>query len=251
MKKDEVYSKSLDRIEDFRFDDTVADVFDDMISRSVPLYKDVQLATARLASRLVRSNSVVYDFGCSTGTSIEAMCGEISDPTVKFVGVDTSAPMLAKCSERLRRKGLEDRVTLIHDDLANVTPSNASVLVFNYTLQFFAPNHRQTVVKKMADSLEDSGALLMTEKVVHEMPRIQDSLTELYYDFKRDNGYSELEISQKREALENVLVPYTAGENCDLLKRSGFSEVEIYLKWYVFVSILAIKGNAAQPKTST
>ncbi len=243
-KTDKVYSEFLERVEEFRFDDRVANVFDDMISRSVPLYRDVQVATARLASRLVKSDSVIYDFGCSTGASIEAMCREIDDPSVRFIGVDTSAPMLAKCAERMDALGVSDRVTLIQDDLANITPSNASILVFNYTLQFFSPGRRAAVLAHMADSLENGGAVLMTEKVVHNMPRIQESLTELYYDFKRDNGYSELEISQKREALENVLIPFTAEQNCDLLRKSGFSEVEIYLKWYVFVSILAIKTAA-------
>ena len=240
-KRDSIYDEPISTVEDFKFDTQVAEVFDDMVTRSVPLYKDVQRATAALASRLAQPNTTVYDLGCSTGTSLVELCQVINDESIKFVGVDNSEAMLEQCKEKLTRLGLSRRVNLYCEDIANFAPKNASVVVLNYTLQFLAPESREAVVCEIHKHLLPGGALLLSEKVHHKDSRLQSALTELYYDFKRENGYSELEISQKREALENVLITYTAEENAELLKRCGFKNVEQYLKWYTFVSLVALK----------
>ena len=241
MSRDTIFSTRSTTLGDFAFDEQVAGVFDDMIHRSVPLYEEVQEASANLARAFVQPVSTVYDLGCSTGTTLIALCRAIEDTSIRFVGVDSSAPMLTRCREKLSAAGCEERVALIEADLLDVQTDEASVVLLNYTLQFFPPEKRLALLSAIYNKLRPGGILLVTEKVVHRQPELQKVLTALYYDFKRRNGYSELEISRKREALEDVLVPYSAQENTTLLHDAGFTTVEPYLKWFTFVSLIALK----------
>lgn len=239
--QDKVFSQPLDKISPFQFNETVASVFDDMISRSVPLYHEVQEITTRIAARFVQPGSSVYDLGCSTATSLIALCESLDDASVSFVGVDNSVPMLERAREKIVVEKLQDRISLVHDSIQSATLSNASLVLLHYTLQFLPPEDRPLLLKRIFDSLHIGGALLLTEKVSHPHPKMDKLLIDLYYDFKRYNGYSELEISQKREALENVLVPLSVEENLMLLNQAGFTCTDVIYKALNFTSILALK----------
>ena len=239
--RDQIFNERLETVSDFKFDAKVVSVFDDMISRSVPFYQEAQAASARLAKKLCGSGSVVYDLGCSTGTTLLRLANEIEDESIRFVGVDNSEPMLARCKEKLLAARANHRTELVLGDIAELIPKNASLVLFNYTLQFIPPEKRGSILSRIFHALNPGGALLLTEKIRHSEPLFDELMVDLYYDFKRDNGYSELEISQKREALENVLVPLTLQENFTLLKDAGFQKVELHLKWLNFASIVALK----------
>lgn len=240
-KEDKIYSQKLSEVKDFEFDEQVVEVFDDMISRSVPLYQDVQEATAELCAKICLPNSSIYDLGCSRGTTLIKIASRVKDNSVKLVGIDNSPAMVESCKQRLAGLGLTERITIHEAELEELQTSGASVVILNYTLQFIAPSKRQKIIAGIHRNLLPGGALIISEKVVHEHPLIDKLMVDLHQDFKRQNGYSELEIAQKREALENILIPNTTEKNLALIKSSGFSNVEVVLKWYNFVSLIAIK----------
>jgi len=246
--KDTVFRKPINQVKDFVFDETVASVFDDMISRSVPHYQEVQSATALIARKLYLPNSLIYDLGCSTGTTLlllsnaftDASTDTSTDTSVQIVGVDNSRPMLDICQQKLDACRLRGCcIQLVESNIEQFLPTQASVVIMNYSLQFIDPAKRLKVLTNICHSLIPGGAVVVTEKVAHNDPSMEELLTELYYDFKRRNGYSQLEISNKREALENVLVPWTLKQNISLLKNAGFRHVEVFLKWYNFASFVA------------
>jgi len=241
-KKDRVFAEPADRIPGFTFNAEVVNVFDDMVERSVPFYNEVQRMSAELAVSFVQSDSRVYDLGCSTGTTLIELSEAISDDSVRFVGLDNSAEMLERCRQKLAAQKLEDRCTLVNANLNDAFElKDASVVIMNYTLQFVRPLHRDALIRKVFDGLREGGCLLISEKIVGRHPLLNTLYIEKYYDMKRRHGYSELEISKKREALENVLIPYKTDENLELLKRNGFAAADVFFSWYNFASFLALK----------
>jgi tRNA (cmo5U34)-methyltransferase len=240
--QDKIFDSPVQRASGFQFDETVANVFDDMLERSVPFYREAQRMTVELARNFTQPGSVVADLGCSTGTTMALLCQAIPDPTVRVVGFDLSEAMLDKCRENLRRLGLAERCELRQQDLhQEFELGDASVVIMNYTLQFVRPLYRDTLIRSIFQALRRRGALLMSEKILSPDPLLNGLYIDLYYEFKRRNGYSELEIAQKREALENVLVPYKIQENIDLLQRNGFASADLFLRWYNFASFIALK----------
>ncbi len=239
--KDTLFAEPINEVKDFVFDHRVADVFDDMIERSVPKYDEVQFATAALASELALAGMAIYDLGCATGTTIIELCSRLGEKNVRIVGVDNSGPMLERCRSRLQESGLLERVTLIESDLQTIRLEQASVVIMNYTLQFLPVANRLPLVQHIYQSLVEKGALLLTEKVRSGDSKLDTIFTELHYHYKRERGYSALEIAQKREALERVLTPLTIEENLTLLASAGFRKHEIFLKWYNFCSLIAMK----------
>lgn len=246
MKKDTIYSEPLEAVQEFRFDDAVADVFDDMIPRSVPLYREVQASTARIIRDFAQPGSVVYDLGCSTGESLIRIARAFEHSTApptpmpKLVGIDSSPSMLRRCAERLRVAGCEGAVELREENILDATLEGASVVILNYTLQFIPVSARLQLLTNLRRALIPGGALLLAEKIIHRVPTVHRAMNELHWEFKREQGYSELEIAQKRSAIENVLIPLSLDENIDLLRRAGFREVEVLLKSYTFVSLVAV-----------
>jgi len=242
-KIDRLYAEQLKNVPDFKFDRNVADAFDDMIIRSVPLYDELQRMMVDLAARFVQKRSQVYDLGCATGTTLCLMSKAIADPTVRFCGLDSSLEMLEHAKRKVAR--LRDkRITLASQDLNSpLTLVQPSVIVMALTLQFINPRHRQTLIKSLHDSLRPNGCLILCEKVVGADATMNRLMSNLYFDFKRRNRYSELEIVQKREALETVLVPYRLDENIRLLHEGGFATVEIFFKWYIFAGLIAVKAG--------
>lgn len=240
MNKDE-YFKEVEKPFDFKFSASVAKVFDDMVSRSVPFYGEIQRMTAELAASHAKEGTLVYDLGCSTGTTMIGM-NTLVNPNITFVGVDDAKEMLDKCRQKLDELGINRTVDLRCADLANnLVVENASVVVLCLTLQFIRPVYREQLLKNIYAGLNSGGVLILIEKILAEESQFNRDFIDYYYNYKRRNNYSELEISQKREALENVLVPYKLSENISLLRDVGFSHCETFFKWYNFAGLIATK----------
>lgn len=238
--RDEVFREE-GKQHDFQFDNRVAVVFDDMVSRSVPFYGEMQRMTGELAAKYAQPGTVVADLGCSTGTTILVMDQTVS-ADVRFLGIDDSAEMIAKCREKLDTVHLRHAVDLAVADLTVEVPvKNASVVTMVLVLQFIRPVHRQEILNKIFEGMVPGGVFIIFEKILTEETGFNRDFIDLYYEMKRRNQYSDLEISQKREALENVLVPYKTSENIDLLRQAGFQEVEVFFRWYNFTGIIAKK----------
>jgi tRNA (cmo5U34)-methyltransferase len=226
---------------DFQFTAEVAGVFDDMVSRSVPFYHEMQRMTAELAGDLIEPGTNVYDLGCSTGTTL-LLLDRVAPKGVRFFGIDDAPEMLARCESKLKQHGFSHEYELLTTDLnAGVEMNNASLAVMAFTLQFIRPLHRDQLIADIHRGLNPNGGLILLEKVLGEDSHFNRLFIKYYYDLKRRNGYTELEITQKREALENVLIPYKLLENREMLLRAGFRYVDVFFKWYNFCGIVALK----------
>ena len=238
---DHVYREARTAVADFSFDEQVATVFDDMVARSVPFYAEIQRMVAELARDFAAPGTALYDLGCSSGTSLFNL-HRVIDPQVRFVGVDNSQPMLEECRGKLTEGGVDRQLQLQCLDLNDGAPiENASVVLLILTLQFIRPLRRERLMQDIVSGLQPRGCLLLVEKVLGEHSLFNRLFIDHYYQLKRRNGYSELEIAQKREALENVLVPYKLLENRELLLSAGFSSVDVFFKWYNFCGLVAVK----------
>ncbi|WP_319406955.1 carboxy-S-adenosyl-L-methionine synthase CmoA [uncultured Desulfosarcina sp.] len=236
MDRDTIYSTPRTSVPPFEFNAAVASVFDDMIHRSVPMYGEIIRRQAQLVQRCCRPGTRVYDLGCSTGNLAMALCRLMPAGSFEMVAVDSSRPMLDICRKRLKDAGRFDDITLMGKDIRQVTLDRAGAVVVNFTLQFIPPADRDELLQKVYDALMPGGMLLFSEKTIHADQELSDLQVDFYYRLKKENGYSELEISQKREALENVLVPETMESHQDRLIRCGFSGIDVWLKWFNFCS---------------
>jgi len=238
--RDEVFRENRE-ISDFKFGAEVANVFDDMVSRSVPFYAEQQRMVAEIAGDFAVPGSNVFDLGCSTGTTLLLLDRTVQSG-VKFIGLDNSEEMLVKCQQKFAEHGLTREHELHYADLnQGVAIENASVVTMVLTLQFVRPLQREKLVQDIFKGLNENGCLLLCEKVLGEDSLFNRLFIKYYYDYKRRMGYSELEITQKREALENVLIPYKLLENRELLLRTGFRYVDTFFKWYNFCGMVAVK----------
>jgi tRNA (cmo5U34)-methyltransferase len=219
----------------------VAVVFDDMLDRSVPFYREMQRMIAEMANDFAMDGTNIYDLGCSTGTTILNLNATISK-RVRFVGVDSSEAMLQRCQEKFAAGALNADHHLICADLnRGLVIENASIVLMVLTLQFVRPLYRDTLISSIARGLNENGCLILVEKVLGEDPTLNRLFINYYYGLKKRNGYTELEIARKREALENVLVPYNLMENREMLCRAGFRRCDVFFKWYNFCGIIAVK----------
>ncbi|HEX5655351.1 MAG TPA: carboxy-S-adenosyl-L-methionine synthase CmoA [Chitinophagaceae bacterium] len=241
MGKDEVFKDEINKASDFKFGANVAKVFDDMVNRSVPFYSEIQRMMAELAADHARAGTDVYDLGCSTGTTMLGM-DTMVDNNIRFIGVDDSQEMLDKCKSKLMELGFSRPYELRCVDLGKgIRIENASVVVLCLTLQFVRPIYREQLLQSIFDGLNPGGVLILVEKILAEESSFNRDFIKYYYNYKRRNNYSELEISQKREALENVLIPYKLSENITLLRDKGFAHCEVFFKWYNFAGLIATK----------
>jgi tRNA (cmo5U34)-methyltransferase len=239
MSTDRIFSSKTGRIGDFNFGDETASVFDDMLARSVPLYDETQRMIAELASDFAVDGTNVYDVGCSTGTTLRNLDSLRQD--VHLVGIDGSQPMLDRAEQNLAGSLRHPHTLACYDLNQGVRVDNASVVVMSLTLQFVRPLYRERLLGEIFSGLRDLGILLLVEKVLAEESMLNRLYIEHYYDFKQRNGYSALEIARKREALENVLIPYRLAENMELLRHVGFRAVDVFVKWYNFAGVVALK----------
>jgi tRNA (cmo5U34)-methyltransferase len=239
--KDEVFKTPIQQSSDFKFDQKVVKVFDDMVTRSVPFYIEIQRMISELAGEYAKSKSNIYDLGCSTGTTMVNMNPTVGND-VKFIGIDDSHEMLKQCRENLVNVGFEREFDLEFADLnKGVEIKNASVVVLCLTLQFIRPLHRVKLLQEIHKGIQEGGCLILVEKILAEESILNRNFIKYYYDFKKRNQYSEMEIAQKREALENVLIPYKLSEDQEMLLNAGFSHTEVFFKWYNFAGIIALK----------
>lgn len=236
------HPEEIESIGDFDFGEATAAVFDDMLDRSIPEYRELQRMIGELAASFAEPGTRVYDLGCSTGITLETLADAIRVP-VEFVGLDYSPAMLERAHQRLSGLTESGRLTLREADLnAGVEVENASVVVLNLTLQFVRPLRRDLLIRDINRGMNPNGCLILVEKVLGNDSLFNRTFIRLYYEMKRRNGYSNTAIARKREALENVLVPYRLDENLELLGRNGFNQTDIFFKWYNFCGILGVKG---------
>lgn len=239
--QDEVFKEPLKKVEDFSFNKTVVKVFDNMVTRSVPFYLEMQRMMTEIAKDFATPGSNVYDLGCSTGTTLINL-HEVLPQDIKFIGFDNSEEMIAQCKENFKEAGVNREFDIAYADLNNgVKIENASVVVLCLTLQFIRPLYRDKLVQDIYNQMNPNSCLILIEKVLGEDSLFNRLFIKYYYDFKRRNNYNDMEIAQKREALENVLIPYKLMENLEMLKAKGFRYTEVFFKWYNFAGIVAVK----------
>jgi len=241
MNKDTIFSAPIEKLGDFTFDENVAEVFPDMIQRSVPGYSNIITAIGMLAERFVTPNSQVYDLGCSRGAATLSARRNIKQANVKIIGVDNSQPMAERARQHLNAYHGEIPVEILCDDIRNIRIENASMVILNFTLQFLPPEDRQAVLEKIYRGLNPGGLLVLSEKFRFEDETTNNLLIDLHHTFKRANGYSELEVSQKRAALENVMRIDSVNTHKVRLKNVGFSHVELWFQCFNFGSMIALK----------
>jgi len=236
--RDEIYKDKVD-ISKFTFDQKVVDVFDDMVLRSVPGYKQM-IEIIGLAGRTYPViNSNVYDLGCSTGAVTLSIASNLKSESVKIFSIDNSKEMIEQCRKNL--SGTEANIQYICDDIKNIQLDNASLIVLNLTLQFINPKYRSDLIKKIFKSLLPGGALIISDKIINENEEINKSLICLHESFKRENGYSETEIAQKRKAIEDVLIPESIEQHLKRLSDAGFKKPLVQMQCINFASFLAVK----------
>lgn len=240
MARDNIF-ENKGSVEKFVFDERVADVFDDMLDRSVPFYRQVIEMTAEILDRSLQEGDTVYDLGCSTATTLLVIARALGSKKVKFVGVDNSKAMLDKALRKAEMFSMQDRINFMEQDVTRTEFSGAGAVILNYTLQFIKPSVRQEFLQNIYSSMRNGGVLILSEKTVSRDKHLDQQFLDSYYRYKMKRGYSELEIANKREALEDVLIPYTIQDNCKLLEAAGFSKVETFFQWFNFVSIVACK----------
>ena len=242
--RDQVFAGAAKRASDFEFSKDVADVFDDMLVRSVPLYVEQQNMVKEIGKKFYVADTSVYDLGCSTATTLINFCREF-DGSARFVGYDNSKPMLEHSMRKIKANGFENRIELrygdLNGDLSKLPLEKASVVTMCWTLQFIRPLQRDNLVKWIYSGLVANGVLVVTEKILTNNTHMNRFFIDFYYDLKKKNGYSNQEIQRKRESLENVLIPYRINENLELFKRNGFEIVETFFQWYNFAGFLCVK----------
>ena len=239
--RDSLYADPLSEHGLFTFDDSVARVFPDMIKRSVPGYATIVSMTGLLAGRYAIAGSSLYDLGCSLGASTLAMRQHVQQPDCRIISVDNSAAMLARCQGIVDIDTHPTPVTLSCADLQDVVITNASVVVLNFTLQFIPRELRDQVISTIYRGLLPGGIMVLSEKVTFEDPHLDELNIELHHQFKRANGYSNLEVARKRSALENVLLPETLNQHKQRIASAGFNSCDVWFQCFNFASIVALK----------
>jgi tRNA (cmo5U34)-methyltransferase len=241
MNRDNLYANPLGEVSRFTFDQQVVDVFPDMIKRSVPGYATIINMIGNLASIYAKANTHCYDLGCSLGAATLAMRHGIRNTDCKIIGVDNSQAMINRCQQLMAADTTDVKVELINSNIQDVDIQNASMAVLNFTLQFIAVEQRLDLLSKIAKGLNVGGVLILSEKVIFEDQPHQELMTELHHNFKRANGYSDMEIAQKRSAIENYLIPETLNTHRQRLRQAGFASVDVWFQCFNFASIIAIK----------
>ncbi|GEK10063.1 carboxy-S-adenosyl-L-methionine synthase CmoA [Pseudoalteromonas sp. SCSIO 43201] len=238
--KDSIYATEQ-AVKDFTFDENVVEVFPDMIQRSVPGYATIVSTMGKLAGAYTQSNSNLYDLGCSLGAVTLSMRRNIDKENCHIIAVDNSAPMTERCKLHLKGFKSDVPVSVILGDINEIEINNASVVAMNFTLQFIPPENRNAVLEKIYQGLKPGGVLLLSEKIRGENDIKDNLLIDLHHDFKRHNGYSELEISQKRTAIENVMRTDSLSTHLTRLEDIGFSQTQVWYQCFNFCSLVAIK----------
>jgi tRNA (cmo5U34)-methyltransferase len=239
--RDRLFDSGIHKTEDFVFDERVVRVFPDMINRSVPGYALVVPMIGMLARRYAQANTRLYDLGCSLGAVSLAMRSAVRTQGTEIFAVDNSADMIRQLRSVLGSGDDESlpRINLLQQDIVETPIENASVVVMNFTLQFIDPAQRSGLLRRIASGLNPGGILVLSEKIRFEDPLEQELQTAWHHDFKRAQGYSELEIAHKRDALENVMKPDSMEQHRHRLRETGFERIYPWFQGFNFVSMVA------------
>ena len=243
MSQDTLYASGKAATGSFEFNAAVASVFPDMLQRSIPGYAQTIEAISALARRRVQPGSRCYDLGCSLGAATLAMRHGIKVPDCRIIAVDSAPAMVERCRTIVEADDAATPVDVVEADIREIAVHDASMVVMNYTLQFIPAAERRAVINGIASGMRNGGILVLSEKITHEDPFFDELLVDLHHDFKRHNAYSELEIAQKRAAIENILIPDAVATHMDRLRQAGFAHVGVWLRWFNFVSFVAIRGK--------
>lgn len=233
--KDQIYKTAAPQLVDFAFDARVAQVFPDMIRRSVPGYELVVPMTGLMAAREVKAGERIYDLGCSLGATSLALLTALGSTPCQIIAVDQSSAMLARAREHCA----DPRIRFVEDDVRNIDFEPARAVLSNWLLQFITPEDRLTLLARVAQALVPGGVLLLSEKIRYEEDGTQSFMDETHLAFKAANGYSDLEIRQKRAAIENVMIVDTESTHRERLAAAGFREVTVWFRCLNWVSFIA------------
>lgn len=242
MSKDEIYRQHTDPAAPFEFSEQVVKVFPDMIERSVPGYRLLLELTPVLVRRAVQPGTRIYDLGCSLGAATLAARRAVHEPGVSITAVDNAPDMVARCRELIAEDNSRVPVDVIEGDIRDVEIENASVVLVYFTLQFLPLEARDELLQRICAGMNPGGVLVLAEKLAFEPGANQQWMDEHHHDFKRAQGYSDLEIARKRQALENVLVPETREAHHQRLKQAGFSHVHDWFQCFNFCCLAAVKS---------
>jgi len=234
--KDSVFKEKIEK--KFEFDEAVASVFDDMLSRSVPFYHEVRALIISLILTQEKEGIKVLDLGVSTAIFLLDLHDKMHIP-MHLKGIDNSQAMLARASQKCSALGVN--IELEFADMLTYDYHQEDIIVANYTLQFIRPIQRLELIKKIYQGLNNEALFIFSEKVVFEEKKFDKAIIDIYHNYKKAQGYSEYEIAQKREALENVLIPFTIEENIQMCKDAGFKEITTLFQWGNFVTFVAKK----------
>lgn len=242
MKRDTLFNDtSINK--DFSFNEQVAEVFDDMLERSVPCYHQVMEMTAQLIKPFLSDGDLVYDLGCSTGKPLLTLASQVANPTIQYTGVDNSSAMIDKAKRKADLFTTTANISFTLDDITTTPLAPCRVILLNYTLQFLRPLKRSLLLERINQALLPGGILIMSEKIISHHSKINRVFIDLYFDFKRKQGYSEIEITKKRETLENILIPFSIPENIKMLEEAGLNQCETFFQWFNFTSFIARKES--------
>ncbi|MDU8456174.1 MULTISPECIES: carboxy-S-adenosyl-L-methionine synthase CmoA [Pseudomonas syringae group] len=241
---DRIFAQPLTQVPDFAFNEDVVRVFPDMIKRSVPGYPTIVENLGVLAAQFAQPETVLYDLGSSLGAVTQALRRHVRSEGCEVIAIDNSSAMVERCREYLNAQNSMFQellpVQVIEGDILALEFKPASVVALNFTLQFIAPEQRLTLLGRIRDALVPGGALILSEKLRFDDEQEHALLTDLHIAFKRANGYSDLEIAQKRSAIENVMKPDSLEEHRQRLLAAGFSKVVPWFQCLNFTSLIAL-----------
>lgn len=241
MSKDEIYKHPIHNIEDFTFDHAVSDAFDDMVDRSVPGYRTLIANIGPIAAHFYTSESICYDLGCSHGAAALSVYKHCLDKDVKIHAIDNSSAMIEKCNSLIHEANAQNNITTQIADICDISIENASVVILNLTLQFLPIKQRHKLLQSVFNGMNAGGVCILTEKIILPNESHEQLYQLLHANFKSANQYSELEISQKRKALDNVLIRESFDTHQQRLREIGFSHISTWFQCINFVSLLAFK----------
>ena len=241
-KSDRIYRHYQQNTQEFQFDKTVADVFSDMIKRSVPGYENIVDMIGVFTQGHAQSGSFCYDLGCSLGASTLAIINNLGDKNCHVIGVDNSPAMVEKCRSNLGKIKTDVDYRILCEDVSELSLKQSSVIVLNFTLQFIPLEKRDELLSNIYKALLPGGILILSEKL-HFSDEFKNHLfTDIHHAFKKTQGYTDLEIAQKRNALENVLIPESKDTHMQRLKNAGFEHYDLWFQCLNFSSFFAIKN---------
>lgn len=227
---------------DFVFDEKVASVFEDMINRSVPGYSTIIAMIGVLAEEYCQEHSRIYDLGCSLGGAALAAVDRVACQDFSTIAIDNSAAMIDRLQTKLESlPHFANKIDCRCEDLLDSEITNASVVILNFTLQFIPLAERAALLSKIYAGMKPGGVLIISEKITFPDEKLNQLFIEMYHSFKENMGYSKLEISQKRAALEKVLLPETLDVHRGRLQEIGFQSVDVWFQCFNFASMVAFK----------